>query len=99
MLTHKRLATALGLIVVASMVLVACTPQATAVVPTAQVIIQTQIVEVEGTPVVQEVVITATPAPVVKPRRGSGGRARTGPRPTPGPSAGPRPCRSPARCR
>jgi len=65
MLNHKRVAMTLGLTVIASMVLGACAPQATqGPVPTAQVIIQTQIVEVEGTPVVQEVVVTATPAPV-----------------------------------
>jgi peptide/nickel transport system substrate-binding protein len=54
----------LGLTVIASMMLAACGPQATAIIPTAEVIIQTQIVEVEGTPVVNEVVVTATPAPV-----------------------------------
>jgi peptide/nickel transport system substrate-binding protein len=66
MLNHKRLTTVLGLIAIASMVLAACTPQVTtpSVIPTAQVIIQTQIVEVAGTPQVQEVVVTATPAPV-----------------------------------
>jgi peptide/nickel transport system substrate-binding protein len=64
MLNHKRVAMTLGLIVIASMMLAACGPQATAIVPTAQTIIQTQIVEVQGTPVVQEVVVTATPEPV-----------------------------------
>ena len=65
MLNHKRVAMTLGLTVIASMMLGACAPQATqGPVPTAQVIIQTQIVEVEGTPQVQEVVVTATPEPV-----------------------------------
>ncbi|MCC7358247.1 MAG: ABC transporter substrate-binding protein [Anaerolineales bacterium] len=67
MLNHKRVAVTLGLIVIASLMLGACapaTPVATSIPPTAQVIIQTQIVEVEGTPQVQEVVVTATPAPV-----------------------------------
>jgi oligopeptide transport system substrate-binding protein len=51
---------AFGLLVIASLVLAACAPAATA---TPQVIIQTQIVEVAGTPQVQEVVVTATPDP------------------------------------
>jgi oligopeptide transport system substrate-binding protein len=62
MFSAKRLSTAFGLLVVLSLVLSACAPAAT---PTAQVIVQTQIVEVQGTPQVQEVVVTATPAPVV----------------------------------
>jgi peptide/nickel transport system substrate-binding protein len=65
MKNHNRVAMALGLLVIASLALGACTPQQVATtVPTPQVIIQTQIVEIEGTPVVQEVIITATPAPV-----------------------------------
>lgn len=60
MLNQKRTAMALGLLVIASLVLAACAPAATA---TPQIIIQTQIVEVEGTPQVQEVIITATPGP------------------------------------
>src|SRR3970040_1298236 len=64
MINHKRVAWALGLLVIASLALGACTPQQVATTaPTAQVIVQTQIVTIEGTPVVQEVVITATPAP------------------------------------
>jgi peptide/nickel transport system substrate-binding protein len=60
------MATTLGLLVVASLVLAACAPQATPAGPTQTpvVIVQTQIVEVEGTPQVQEVIVTATPAPV-----------------------------------
>jgi oligopeptide transport system substrate-binding protein len=61
MLSQKRTAMAFGLLVIASLILAACAPAATA---TPQVIIQTQIVEVEGTPQVQEVIITATPGPV-----------------------------------
>ena len=61
MQSQKRTAMAFGLLVIASLVLAACAPGATA---TPQVIIQTQIVEVEGTPIVQEVVITATPGAV-----------------------------------
>ena len=67
MLNHKRVAVTLGLTVIASMMLGACAPTAqvaTSIPATAQVIIQTQIVEVAGTPEVQEVVVTATPAPV-----------------------------------
>src|SRR5690349_24198681 len=64
MLNHKRVAVASSLTVIASMMLAACGPQATAIIPTAQVIVQTQIVEVQGTPQVQEVVVTATPEPV-----------------------------------
>ena len=67
MLNHKRVAMTLGLIVIASMMLSACAPTAplaTSIPATAQVIIQTQIVEVAGTPEVQEVVVTATPEPV-----------------------------------
>ncbi len=60
MLSQKRSAMAFGLLVIASLVLAACAPAATA---TPQVIIQTQIVEVAGTPVVQEVVVTATADP------------------------------------
>jgi oligopeptide transport system substrate-binding protein len=63
MYNRKRTAMALGLLVMASLVLGACAPAAT---PTPQVIIQTQIVEVEGTPQVQEVVITATPGPATE---------------------------------
>src|SRR5688572_20985262 len=75
MLSQKRTAMALGLLVIASLVLAACAPSATA---TPQVIIQTQIVEVEGTPVVQEVVITATPGavePTAAPVEGEDGPA------------------------
>jgi peptide/nickel transport system substrate-binding protein len=55
---------AFGLFVIATLLLTACAQAA----PTPQVIIQTQIVEVQGTPQVQEVVVTATaaPAPVVE---------------------------------
>ncbi|MBI4769556.1 MAG: hypothetical protein HY784_03860, partial [Chloroflexi bacterium] len=60
MFTKKRLATAFGLLIVASMILAACAPAA---IPTPEVIVQTQIVEVKGTPVVQQVVVTATPEP------------------------------------
>jgi peptide/nickel transport system substrate-binding protein len=68
MLNHKRMAMAMGVFVIAAMVLGACAPQATG---TPQVIIQTQVVTVppvvqtqivNGTPV--QVVVTATPAPV-----------------------------------
>jgi len=61
MLSQKRTAMAFGLLVIASLVLAACAPAQQA---TPQVIIQTQIVEVEGTPQIQEVIITATPGPV-----------------------------------
>jgi peptide/nickel transport system substrate-binding protein len=65
MSNHKRMVMAMGLLVIASLAFGACTPQQVATtVPTAQVIVQTQIVTIEGTPVVQEIVITATPAPV-----------------------------------
>ena len=60
MFSGKRLSTAFGLLVALSLVLSACAPAAT---PPPQVIVQTQIVEVQGTPQVQEVVVTATPAP------------------------------------
>jgi peptide/nickel transport system substrate-binding protein len=63
MKSHKYTAMAFGLFVIASLVLTACAPQATA---TPQVIVQTQIVEVEGTPQVQEVIVTATPMPEVE---------------------------------
>ena len=55
MFKHK----AFGLFVIATLLLTACAQAA----PTPQVIVQTQIVEVQGTPQVQEVVVTATPAP------------------------------------
>ena len=64
MLSKKRTGLALGLFVVASMVLGACGPNATGVPATAAVIIQTQIVQVAGTETVKEVVVTATPEPV-----------------------------------
>lgn len=57
MFSHKRLATAFGLWVVASMIATACAT--TTPTPAPQVIIQTQIVA--GTP--QQIVVTATPAP------------------------------------
>ncbi len=56
MFTSKRLATAIGLLAVASMIITACGPTATG---TPEVIVQTQIVA--GTP--QTVVVTATPEP------------------------------------
>ena len=56
---RKQIFTIASLLVLASMVLTACGPQATAVAPTAQVIVQTQMVA--GTPV--QVVVTATPPP------------------------------------
>jgi hypothetical protein len=60
------LATLIGLLAIASMVLAACGPQAgpaiTQIVATAAPIIQTQIIEIQGTP--QTVVVTATPEPV-----------------------------------
>ena len=70
MLSHNKRATAMAALVSAAMVLGACAPQATG---TPQVVIQTQVVVqtappqvvtqiVNGTP--QQVVITATPAPV-----------------------------------
>jgi peptide/nickel transport system substrate-binding protein len=66
MLKQKRMVTALGLIVVASLVLAACAPQATQPGPTSAPQVITQVVTqmVAGTSVVQEVVVTATPAPV-----------------------------------
>lgn len=57
--SQKRTPMAFGLLVIASMILAACAPAATA---TPQVIIQT--VEVPGTTTVQEVIITVTPGPV-----------------------------------
>ncbi len=64
----KKIAYRLGFIVVAiAMLATACTPAATpAPAPTQppQVIIQTQIVA--GTPVVQQVIVTATPAPTTE---------------------------------
>jgi peptide/nickel transport system substrate-binding protein len=66
MLSKKRTGLVFGIFVIASMVLGACGPNATGVPATAAVIIQTQIVEVQGTNTVQEVVVTATPVPVVE---------------------------------
>src|SRR5262245_36732596 len=68
MLIQKRMASAVGLLAAAAMVLGACAPQATG---TPQVVVQTQVVTappvvqtqiVNGTP--EQVVVTATPAPV-----------------------------------
>ena len=56
MFTHKRLAMVLGLLTIASLVITACGPSATP-----QTIEVTKIVA--GTPVVEQVVVTATPAP------------------------------------
>src|SRR5687768_15095467 len=53
----------LGTVLLAALLLTACAPAATI---TPQVIIQTQLVEVEGTPQVQEVVVTATPGPATE---------------------------------
>ncbi len=66
MLNQKRVAMSLGLTVIASMLLGACAPTSgtPAIAATAQVIIQTQIVTVAGTPEVHEVVVTATPGAV-----------------------------------
>ena len=70
MLSQKRMASAVGLFAAAAMVLGACAPQATG---TPQVIVQTQVVVQTSAPVVQtqivngtpqQVVVTATPAPV-----------------------------------
>jgi peptide/nickel transport system substrate-binding protein len=70
MLSQKRMASAVGLFAAAAMVLGACAPQATG---TPQVVIQTQVVVQTSAPVVQteivngtpqQVVVTATPAPV-----------------------------------
>ena len=58
---RSKLLVLAGLLIVVSMILGACQPAA---VPTPETIIQTVIVEVEGTPQVQ--IITATPAPVVE---------------------------------
>jgi oligopeptide transport system substrate-binding protein len=60
MSNRKFFASAMGVLAGASMLLSACGTGAT---PTPQVIIQTQVQIVEGTPVVKEVLITATPAP------------------------------------
>ncbi|MEP7359597.1 MAG: ABC transporter substrate-binding protein, partial [Anaerolineales bacterium] len=66
MLSKKRTGLVFGIFVIASMVLGACGPNATGIPATAAVIIQTQIVEVQGTNTVQEVVVTATPVPVAE---------------------------------
>jgi len=58
MFTSKRLATAIGLLAIASMIITACGPTTTG---TPQVIVQTQIVQVQGTP--QVITVTATPEP------------------------------------
>jgi peptide/nickel transport system substrate-binding protein len=55
-----------SLLVIGTMVLAACAP---ATMPTPEKVIVTQIVA--GTPVVKEVVITATPAPTAKPAAGT----------------------------
>jgi len=55
-----------SLLVIGTMVLAACAPAA---VPTPEKVIVTQIVA--GTPVIKEVVITATPAPTAKPAAGT----------------------------
>jgi peptide/nickel transport system substrate-binding protein len=54
------MATAFGLIAVASLVLAACAQPTS----TPQVIVQTQVITVAGTETVKEVVVTATPEPV-----------------------------------
>src|SRR5574342_1046742 len=58
MFTSKRLATAIGLLAVASMIITACGPAATG---TPQVVEVTKIVA--GTPVKETIVVTATPEP------------------------------------
>ncbi len=60
---RSRIFAVAGLLLMVSMVLGACAPAAPGVVPTAQTIVQT--VMVEGKPV--EVVVTATPAPTTPP--------------------------------
>jgi peptide/nickel transport system substrate-binding protein len=60
---QKSMTLAFSLLIISSLILAACGPQATVVAPTAQVIVQTQIVMVEGTAVVSEVVVTATAPP------------------------------------
>ncbi len=81
MFSRNKLTAFLGLIVIATLVLSACTPQTVIVEKT---IVETKVVQVEkevtkivaGTPVVEKVVetqvvekvITATPAPVAKPK-------------------------------
>jgi peptide/nickel transport system substrate-binding protein len=59
-MSRKSIVLALGLLVLASLVLAACTPQTIETIKTVEVV-TTQIVE--GTPVVNTVVVTATPAP------------------------------------
>jgi len=63
---NKKLFALASLLVIGTMVLAACGPAAA---PTPQIIKET--VVVAGTPVVKEVVITATPAPTAKPAAGA----------------------------
>ena len=58
-MSRKSIVLALGLLVLASLVLVACQPQTIEVIKTVEVV-TTEIVQ--GTPVVNTVVVTATPA-------------------------------------
>ena len=60
MFTKSRSLLFLSVLVALSMLLAACQPAAA---PTPQTIIETVVVEVAGTPVVEERIITATPAP------------------------------------
>ena len=61
-MSRKSIVLALSLLVLASLVLVACQPQTIEVIKTVEVV-TTEIVEITGTPVVT--VVTATPEPVV----------------------------------